>query len=205
MTARRLVPLTGVAAIALFVISAIGGGESPAADAPAAEAVSFYTDNETSIIVSAIIAGVGSVSFLFFASVLRGAVRQTERGAGVLSAACFAGGLMIVVGLSVFIGITITLVDVADELGPAPVRALNALNSDMFATIVIGMVTFLLATGLAILTTGLLPKWLGWVAIVFVVAAFTPAGFVTFLGTVVWVGIISVLLSLREGRPATTA
>ena len=55
----------------------------------------------------------------------------------------------------------------------------------------------MLAAGLSIVRHGALPQWLGWVAILLAVIGMTPVGFVGFLGSAVWVLIVSVMLSMR--------
>ena len=60
-----------------------------------------------------------------------------------------------------------------------------------------GSVVAMLAAGLSIVRHGALPKWLGWVAIALAVIGMTPVGFVGFLGSAVWVLIVSVMLSMR--------
>ena len=46
MSARRLVPLSGIAFVALVVVAIVGiGGSTPGTDASAAELASFYDDN----------------------------------------------------------------------------------------------------------------------------------------------------------------
>ena len=96
------------------------------------------------------------------------------------------------VGASIFAGITFTLGDAADELPPAAILALNALNSDMFFTLAVGTAVFNLALGLAVLRHGGLPRPLGWVALVIGIASVTPLGFFAFLATgivIVWASI----------------
>jgi hypothetical protein len=46
-----------------------------------------------------------------------------------------------------------------------------------------------------------LPKWLGWAAIVIALFAVTPIGFVAFFGGALFVLIVSVMLAMRD-RPA---
>jgi hypothetical protein len=50
----------------------------------------------------------------------------------------------------------------------------------------------------------LLPKWLGWVALVLAIATFTPVGFIGFGLTGIWIIVASILLSARAA-PATPA
>jgi hypothetical protein len=40
--------------------------------------------------------------------------------------------------------------------------------------------------------------WLGWVAIVLAILGGTPAGFIAFLASRIWILVISVMLTLRE-------
>jgi hypothetical protein len=64
---------------------------------------------------------------------------------------------------------------------------------------------FLWGTGLAVVRTGVLPKWLGWVMLVLAVAGFTPIGFVAAIGSALLVLILSIWLSLRARGPAVPA
>ena len=48
------------------------------------------------------------------------------------------------------------------------------LSNDFFFPFEIGLVVFALCTGLAIIASGALPKWLGWVMVVIGIVAFTP-------------------------------
>ena len=61
----------------------------------------------------------------------------------------------------------------------------------------------MLATGLSVVLHGGLPKWLGWIAVLFGVVGLTPVGFIGFLGGAVWIVVVSVLLARR--RPAAPA
>jgi hypothetical protein len=50
-----------------------------------------------------------------------------------------------------------------------------------------------------------LPKWIGWVMILFAVVALTPIGFVSFIATAILILVISLLLAARarSAGPAT--
>jgi hypothetical protein len=50
-----------------------------------------------------------------------------------------------------------------------------------FVPSALGTLVFLIPW-LSVLRHGALPKWLGWVALVLAVIAFTPIGFVAFIG-----------------------
>lgn len=197
MTARLIGPGTGI----LFVVVAIAafaiGGETPSVDDPAREIISFYVDNDSDQqLASALLALAGAVFSFFLASLYR-ALRAAAGDEGGLPAAALVGGIMVVVGMSIFAGIGFTLGDAADELPADAVLALNALNSDLFFPLAVGTVVFNLALGLAVVRHGGFPQALGWFAILIAVAGLTPAGFFAFLATAIVVVWTSAALMMR--------
>jgi hypothetical protein len=141
------------------------------------------------------------VALIFFLGSLRRALRAAAGDEGGLSTVALLGGVVMAVGASIFAGIGFTLGDAADELPPAAILTLNALNSDMFFTVAVGTAVFNLALGLAVLRHGGLPRALGWVALVIGIAGLTPLGFFAFLAT----GIVIVWASLALAMKADTA
>lgn len=209
MTSRwsRLAPLTGVVAIAFFVVAGIVGGDVPDFDETAPRVLSFYAENESSQIASSILLAYGALFLLFFAGALRAVLRRAEGPAGGLSAVVLAGGVMTALGLAIFAGLTFTLADAADALEPAAAQGLNALNGNLFFPAAIGSAALMLAAGIAIARGGSgIPRWLGWVAILLGVVALSPVGFFAFLVAGLWILVVSVLLTARppaaEARPA---
>lgn len=57
----------------------------------------------------------------------------------------------------------------------AVAEAINILSNELFWPFEVGLVIFSIAIGLAILNTGALPKWLGWVTLVIGVVGGTTA------------------------------
>jgi hypothetical protein len=197
-------PLTGAVFVVLLVLAFVIGGETPDADDSAAEAVSFYTDNDSEQIASALLGAYAVVFFLFFAGFLRAALRKGEES-GILSTVSFAGAIVLGLGGLFFSGLTFTLADTADSLDPSAVQALSALNSDFFLPLAVGNGVFMIANGMAIVRRPALPAWLGWAAIVIGVLGITPVGFFAFLVTMLWVLVVSIMLTLRARAPAAGA
>jgi hypothetical protein len=188
----RVVPLSGVLAIALIIAAVIVGGETPDTDDSLREIVSFYRDNDQA--GPAALLGLGALFFLIFVTTLWNALRTAEaerRGASTLA---LVGGTVLVVGMTIFAGIGFTLGDTADDLTPAAIQTLNALNSDLFFPLAVGNAAFLLGAGVSAVQTAAIPQWLGWAAIVLGVFAATPLGFFAFLLMGLWSLIVSVLL-----------
>jgi hypothetical protein len=195
-------PLTGVAFVVLVIIGGAVQGEPPDVDKAVEPIVAYYTDDADSIRIGTLLIAWGLVAWLFFAGIVRRALRTAEGEGRVLSAVSFAGAVILATGGAIDGTISFALAENADDIEPAGVQALSALWENDFLPFIVGIGTFMLATGLSIVRHGALPKWLGWFAIVLGVLAVTPIGFVAFLGGGLWVIAASVVLTLQERRTA---
>jgi MFS family permease len=209
MSAKQLLPLSGVLAVLLIVAAFIIGGESPEADDSLREVVSYYTDNDTDIQWASALLALGAFFFLVFSTALSDMLRLARPQSAVASRLTLAGGIVFVVGATIFAGLSFTAADVAEDIAPSGLQTLNALSMDMFFTVIVGTAAFMFGAGIASLKSGLLPKWLAWVAIAIGVVALTPVGFFGFLALGIWSLIASVMLAMRvrdaEPGPAAAA
>jgi hypothetical protein len=201
-----LAPLTGVLFVLGTVLAFIIGGETPDIDDSPQEILDFYVDNDSSQLWAGVVLAWSAVGLMFFLGVLRSTLRAAEGPVARLSTVAFGGGIVLVVGLLSFAGFTFTLGDVADDgLTPQAAQALNALNSDFFFPLAVGVGTLLIATAIASLGSRTLPAWIAWAALVIGVVALTPAGFFAFLAFLLWTLVTSVVLWRgRAAGPATT-
>jgi hypothetical protein len=165
---------SGLAAFLLTIGSFIVPGDTPDLDAPAAEVASFYQDKDSEMMIAGLMLMVAAFLVVVFASTIAGALRRAEGESGGASALSFGGGVILAVGISIFAAISFVLGDAADDIDPAAVQTFHVMNEDFFAPFAVGMLTFLIGTGAGILKTDVLPKWLGWVAIVGGVLSVTP-------------------------------
>ena len=78
------------------------------------------------------------------------------------------------VGWSILIAATFVAADTAGDVAPQVTQTLSVLQADFFFPLAVGAGVFLLANGLAILRTGALQSWLGWVAVVLGVVGNQP-------------------------------
>ena len=204
---RRLGPLSGAVSVVLILASFAAAGTAPKPDAPTSEVVSFYADHDTGQLVSACVLSLGALLFLVFIAILSRSLRHE----GVPWILCLSGGIVFVVGLTLFAGLTIALGDVASDIDASALQALHVLNQEMFFTVTIGAAGFLLGAGAAVLGGAPLPRWLGWAALGIGIVAAVPShvlggvldhiGFGGVLGLAAWSLVVSVLLTLRP--PAT--
>ena len=204
MNPKLIGPLMGIVFVVLAVVSFIISGETPDVDDSTRDIVDFYADNDSEQQWAAAALALGCAAFLFFLGSLRRALRAAAGDEGGLSTVSFIGGVVIVVGASIFAGLSFTLGDAVDDMPASATVALNALNSDMFFTVAIGTAVFNLALGLAVLRHGGLPRPLGWVALVIGIAAFLgPIGFFAFLASaivVVWASVA--MMQAASAAPA---
>lgn len=198
-------PLTGVAFVVVVILSFIVGGEPPNAGKPAAEIVEHYTDNKDAIFAGVILTGIGAALLVFFGAILRDALTRDVTDRNVFATVAFAGAIITAVGAAIDGTLSVALAERADEIDPAATQALQALWDNDWLPITLGNGLLLLGAGLAIVLGRALPAWLGWLGIVLGVMAFTPLGFVAFLGGAIWVIIASVLLTLERRRSTPVA
>ena len=198
-------PLTGVGFIVLGIVSFIVGGEPKSADDPLREIVSYYVDNKNSVEAGAFIGVAATVLLVFFGAYLRRFLRAAAGEGEMLSIVSFVGIAIVAVGFAIDTTILIALSESADDINPVAVQSLQALWDNDFVPLALGVLLFLWGTGLSVIRSGVLPKWLGWVMIVLGVVGLTPLGFASAIGAAILVLALSILLSVRaRGAAAAT-
>jgi hypothetical protein len=197
----RWAPLTGLVSA---VLGAAGAAieiitNPPSSDASGKEVVAFYSAQGGTQLLAAALLALAFVFFLFFAGSLRSHLRQAPN-LEALSTIALAGAVVETVGQTIGAGYVWTLAQGAGHLDSSAAQALNALSNNAVATNTAGMIVFGIAAGLAILRGGLLPRWLGWVAIAMAVVVVTPLEGFSFLALVVWMVIVSILMWMRGAQ-----
>ena len=190
--------LTGLAFLIVAILSfVIMGDEPPEAGDGAQEIVDYYTDNKDSIQIANLLAGIAGALLVYFGAYLRKTVADAEGAGGWLSAIILTGTAVLAIGIAIDATISFALAEAAEDIEPASAQTLQALWDNDFIPLAMGNLLFLSSVGLSIVKTGVLPKWIGWVAIVLAVANLTPAGFVSFLIGALLIAVISVMLAMR--------
>jgi len=200
-----LVPLTGVAFILVGIIGFIISGEPKSADEPMKDIVDFYVDNKDSVQLGAIVGVVAGLLLIFFGAYLRKVLHAAAGEGEILSLVSFVGLVVVAVGFAIDGTISFALAEAADDVDPVAVQALQALWDNDFVPIILGVLAFLWATGISVIRSGALPKWLGWVMILLGIVGVTPIGFVAAIGAAILVLVLSILLSLRARSAHPTA
>jgi hypothetical protein len=193
-----LLPLTGAGFVVLGIISFIVQGEPKSADDPVNEIVDFYLDNKDSIYVAQVIGIISGLLLLAFGVYLANVLRAADERAWVLPLLPLLGFAIMDIGFAIDGTILIALAEAADDIEPTSVQTLQAFWDNDFLPIALGVLVFLFSFGIAVVRSGVLPKWLGWVAIALgIVGLIPPIGFAAFIGAALLILIVSILLTVR--------
>jgi hypothetical protein len=200
MTLRRWLALCGVVAPILIVVAFTAvGGDTPDDKASAAKVVSFYRDHKNASMIAALMIAIAAVLMVLFAARLREVLRGDELGSDVLPVAAFAGFVILASGLLFLAAVHFALVQAADRRFASPAQTLNVLDNNNFFVLVGGVALIMLAAGIATVRRPVLPRWLGWAAIVIGVLSLAgPAGFVGAILAVVWIFVVAILILVRR-------
>ncbi|MGH3475160.1 MAG: hypothetical protein ACRDOT_09640 [Aeromicrobium sp.] len=200
----KWLPLTGILFVAMAIVGFIVGGEPPdAASNSADEIVQFYTDNGDRVMASIIILSIATVLFVFFGSYLRSVLDRGDGEDGMFSRIAFVGAVVFAVGGAIDGTLLIAISEAAGEVEPAQIETLQAFWDNDFLPLALGIILFTLGSGISIVLHKSLPVWLGWIAIVLGIVGVTPIGWIAFMGTGVWILIVSVMLLMSERKVAT--
>jgi hypothetical protein len=199
MTLRRWLALCGVVAPVLIVVAFTAvGGDTPDDKASAAKVVSFYRDHKDASMIAALMIAIGAVLLVLFAARLREVLRGDGLGADVLPIAAFGGFVVLASGLLLLAAVHFALVQAADHRFATPAQTLNVLDNNDFFVLVGGMALIMLAAGIATVRQPVLPRWLGWAAIVIaIVSVAGPAGFIGVILAVIWIFVVAILILVR--------
>jgi hypothetical protein len=188
-------PLTGLLFAVLLIVSIIIQGEPKGADKPANEVAQWYIDNKDSVELASFIGTVAAVPLIFFGAYLR----KVLAGAGSALAVLPLVGLAIVgIGGAIDNMLLFATAERANDVPAESVRTIQVIWDNDFLPFFLGIMVFNWSVGIAVLRTGALPKWLGWLAIAGgVISLAGPIGFIGALIAALWVIIASIVLAMR--------
>ena len=201
----RLFPLTGIVAVALWVIGLVivEGASSTDAEA-AADVLAAYQEDDVAITVGGFVFMVGSAFFLWFVGSLRAELAAHEEAGSYLTPIAFAGGIATAVCLMLVPGPNIAAAINQDELTAEAAQAMGIVDDAFFIGAEVSAIVLLVATALFALRTGVLPRWLAWASLV--VALILLIGPIGWIGLIflfpLWVIAVSLLLRARGRRAA---
>ncbi len=192
----RLAPLTGVVFAVLTLVAFATASGAPSSSASGSKVIAFYEAHRSSARASDLMWMLAFAFLLFFAGTLRSHLRSTASADG-FGALVVAGSAVFAAGAIVYFNFDFSLTVVPQHLAPAAAQTLNVLALNMVLAASAGGFVFGVATGLAIVRSSALPKWLGWAAIVIGVIALTPAFIASLPLFALWAAVCGVLMWRR--------
>jgi hypothetical protein len=114
-----LVPLTGALAVVVIAAGFAAAGNTPAPDAPVGRLVPFYAAHGSGQLASGALLSLGALVFLVFVAVVFSTLRGTGREASATAILCLAGGVIVVVAVTIEAGFALALGDVAGHFNPS--------------------------------------------------------------------------------------
>lgn len=200
-TWERYAPLTGVAAVVLWIVGTflLEKDDRPEGKDTAAF-VRWVEQNETSIIAGAIVFGLGVLFFLWMLGSLRATLVAAEGGTGRLSSIAFAGGVATAISMMFsYLPHAQAAFDSADT-SDTSIDALVHMGDAFFGGVELFAIPLTAATALAVLRFGALPRWFAWFSLALaLILVIVPIGWLgVIVGLPLWTLLASVLLYVRS-------
>ena len=199
-------PLGGALFVVLFVIGVILLLDGPDGDSAPAKIIKYYSDSGHRDRINAgwILTGLALFFFLWFVAALRRVVRALD-GDGILTT-------MVGIGGTIYAALALT----AASLG----MAVRTMSDDTFqhrvfpelihaaddATWVIhgaagaGMAAMIIAASLAFMTSGVWPRWAGWLGVVIGILSLGAIAFFPEFLFLAWILFVSIFMFVQPGR-----
>ncbi|HAF68231.1 MAG TPA: hypothetical protein DCL16_03825 [Acidimicrobiaceae bacterium] len=170
---QRYGPLGAIAGIILVLVSFGVHGRWASTEESPQEIADLYVQNQDRVFMGSWLAILGALCMLVFGMCMSQRVRDT--GQQLLGMLVAGATLIAVAGMAVDSTLRAGLSIQAENMSPEAMKTMHAIWDAFFWPMHAGMATLVLAIGLAALSSGLLPKWLGWIGVVAFVVAMIPA------------------------------
>jgi hypothetical protein len=200
-------PLTGIAFVALYFIAFVVS-TSPDSHDTDSEILAHYAKHSNRVrdFVTFFLVLAALLVLVWFLSLLRDRLIQTEGRAGVFTALAFGSGLVAgalwLVGIASFTAPSGAISETSKfKLDPNTFRLLNDLGYGIWFSGTTIMAILVFATAILSLRTGFLPKWLAWLSFVVGATMLVAFFFIPFLIMLGWFLVTSITLIVRPWRP----
>jgi hypothetical protein len=196
---ERLAALSGLVAVALWVIGVVIDETSGLPGDDPDEILSWFQDESNTILAGSFIFMLGSLFFLIFVGALRVRLIRAEGERAFLTAIAFGAGVVVAAMTLLISGPNLAGALAEDELTPEAAQALSVVDDAFFVGAELASALLLVAAGLAILRYGALPRWIAWISFLFALwLLIPPNGWAGLLvGVPLWTITVAVLLWMR--------
>jgi hypothetical protein len=197
---ERLSALAGIVAVVLWIVSVVitENTNLPDDDDPLAILGWFRTES-SAILAGSFLFMLGCLFFVIFVGALRARLVASEGEGAFLTAIAFGAGLGVGFFTLLIPGPNLAGALAKDELVPQAAQALVVVDDAFFVGAELSAALMLVAAAFVILRHGALPRWMGWVGLLFALWLLIPpigwAGLL--LGLPLWTLAASVLMWMR--------
>jgi len=203
---ERFAPLTGVGAVILWIIGTflLEKDDRPEGKDTAAF-VAWVEANHSAIVAGAIVFGFGVVLFVWMLGSLRARLFAAEGGVGRLATIAFGAGIATAISMLFTVLPHAQAAFDRNDASDTSIDALVHMGDAFFGGVELFAIPLVVATALATLRFGALPRWFAWFSLALaLILAIIPIGWLgVIIGLPLWTLIASVLLWLRQsGEPA---
>jgi len=216
----KLAAAGGIVGVVLFVIGIIIVGAPPEIDDNALTVAGFFQDNRDQVLWGGFVQGLGVLAIIWFIAALGAAMR--DAGEGRLAAAMgIAFAIAVSIGSVAALARESLAFSIAEEADADVVWSVYQMSALMDTASNVVAAAVYLAVGGAIVRTGLVATWWGWLSTLAGIWAilsstawardgfWSPdgAGFISFIVFLAWALVTSILLTMkmRESGSATAA
>jgi hypothetical protein len=205
---ERFAPLTGVLAVVLWVVGlVVMDSDLPADTASGTEIAAWFDQKSGAILLAMTLFGVGSAAFVWFLGTVAARLRSANGDArlpGIMFAAGTAAIVLVTMAPGSYTAGALGSENLKRALEPGAAEALFVLGQGFFVAAELVAVAYMGAAGLAILRSGLLPAWFGWVSVALAaILVVNPIAWAAlYLGVPLWTLVAGVWLYIRPPAEA---
>jgi hypothetical protein len=185
--------------VAVFALE----GSTPGEQDSAQKVMAYYNSHQTRTMIAVFLAPAAAALLILFASYLHSLARERSGTASPGPTVLISGAILWASGLLLGSVIDLTLVSSSDHGQGQIAQTANVLSNDAWIPFIAGIAITMIGAGMTVLGSDLLPRWLGWVAVVAgVVSLLGPGGFAGFFVAPLWVLVAGVVLARASAVPA---
>jgi hypothetical protein len=203
---NRLLALTGPLFFVLFFIAAfVLSEDGPGAGASAQAVIDYANDKDTSLLVGAFGGAPLAALLIVFFSYLRSVARQRLGDGGAGPTVMVSGAVLWAAGMLFGSTLDLAALDAGDKKVEGAAQAINLLLEASWLPFIVGIAVTLIGAGMTVLRGGVLPAWLGWIALVVgIIGLAGPGGFACFFVGPLFMLVAGIMLYVRQDEPAVT-
>jgi hypothetical protein len=150
-----------------------GPADRPELDAAPGVILAYFGDRDT-VILGGFLLMLAAVSFLWFVGSLRAVLRSAEGAHGRLSAIAYGGGVAAAAFMLAFPASNVAGALFSEQLSLEGAQTFYLFGDVFLYPAAMAAAVLVAATALVALRTGALPRWLGWLSLVFALWLLIP-------------------------------